>query len=111
MSSFYRILGSGFVGGMLILRAIQGSAAPAVFDLSQDYSTNNNPGGAWSYGWKSTLSGALTLFNRHDYANQGGGAYFDFWMRAGPSVSASVWHNPSSITVTNNGGQSVFPPA
>src|SRR5207249_747635 len=30
-------------------------------DLAKDYSTNQNPGTVWSYGWKTSLDGAFTL--------------------------------------------------
>src|SRR5206468_1010895 len=35
------------------------------YDIQRDYSTNQNPAGVWSYGWKNTLVGA---FNRYQYS-------------------------------------------
>src|SRR5436305_3221564 len=83
-------------------------AAGAVYDLSADFSTNANPGGAWSYGWKSTLDGAFTLYARHGFELQDGGGQWDYWLKPGGGASA-VYHNSGTITITNNGGQGVYP--
>ena len=36
----------------------------ASYDLSRDFSIASNPNGVWSYGWKSTLTGAFNIFTR-----------------------------------------------
>ena len=69
----------------------------------------SNPGGAWSYGWKSTLDGAFTLYARHGFELQDGGGQWDYWLKPGGGASA-VYHNSGTTTITNNGGQGVYPP-
>ncbi len=36
------------------------------FDLVKDFTRANNPGGAWSYGWKTSPSAAFTLLTNND---------------------------------------------
>ena len=81
----------------------------ATYDIVADYSTNENPAAVWSYGWKSTLGGAFNLFARHGYDQYPDGAVDDYWLKpvGGPSA---VYHNPGTITITNNGGQGNYPP-
>jgi len=83
--------------------------ALASFDLVNDYSTSDNPSGPWSFGWKSTFAGEFHLFTRHGYDEYGDGASDDYWLKptGGPSA---VYHNPGTITITNNGGLGVYPP-
>src|SRR5437764_457744 len=76
----------------------------ATYDVVADYSTNNNPTGVWSYGWKSTLDGPLSLFTRHGFDEYPDGAVDDYWLKPSGGPSA-VYHNPGSVTITNNEGQ------
>jgi len=81
----------------------------ASFDVSAQYSTNQNPAGPWSYGWKSTVGGDFHLFTYHGYATEENGAIEDYWLKTNTGPS-SVYHNPGTITITNNNGQGIFPP-
>jgi N-acetylneuraminic acid mutarotase len=82
--------------------------ARATYDLKRDYSTNANPNGVWSFGWKSVLNGPFTLFTFHDSVLDQG-ALIDYWLmnEQGPS---SVYHNAGNVTLINNDGQGVYPP-
>jgi hypothetical protein len=97
---------STFIASTVVLS----SALAQVYDLEQDYSTNSNPAGVWSYGFKSTLGGTMTVYQHHLYSEQVDGGYFDFWQSQPAFTISSIYHNPSSATVTNNGGQGVYPP-
>jgi hypothetical protein len=88
---------------------IGGTAAPAIYDLTRDYSTTANPNGVWSYGWQSTLGGPLSLFSRHGFeAEDPGGGSFDYWLRPAGGAPA-VYHNNSSNAVQRE-GQGIFAP-
>ena len=91
-------------------KSLAGEAADsATFDLVRDYSTNSNPNGVWSYGWKSTLAGPFTLFARHGFeANEPSVATFDYWLKPSGGAAA-LYHNPTPTTVMRN-GQGAFPP-
>src|SRR4030095_11560376 len=67
------------------------------------------PGGALSYGWKSTLPGTLNLFPIHGFEAHPNGGQLDYWIRVFGGA-ASVYHSPGSSTVYTDGGQGVFPP-
>jgi hypothetical protein len=81
---------------------------PGRFDLARDYSTNTNPSGVWSYGWKSTLGGTFNLFGYHGFSFEGG-TLIDYWLKSdhGPS---SVYHNSGPATLVNNDGAGTYPP-
>src|SRR5206468_313666 len=34
------------------------------YDIARDYSTNGNPSGVWSYGYKSEIGGAFVVYPR-----------------------------------------------
>ena len=46
------------------LIATVGAAQAASFDAFTDFSTASNPHGAWTYGFETTLGGALTLYDQ-----------------------------------------------
>src|SRR6185436_7599366 len=91
------------------LAVLTGRAASPVlvYDLSADFSTNSNPAGPWSYGWKSTLPGSFTRFVLKDGGSADNGVLLWYWYKpAGPAI----YVNPTSATATSDGGQGVFPP-
>lgn len=45
-----------------LLAAIPNLHAAVVYDYANDFSPTNNPNGVWSYGFSTTLGGALTLY-------------------------------------------------
>ena len=89
----YSVLVSNSAGSVeSIVATLQVITPPpaGTYDLERDYSTNANPAGLWSYGWKGSLSGPFNLFTYHGYS---GGV--DFWLKD-PSGPASVYHNPTT---------------
>ena len=46
------------------LIATVGAAQAASFDAFTDFSTASNPNGVWTYGFETTLGGALTLYDQ-----------------------------------------------
>jgi uncharacterized membrane protein len=99
-----RLLFTGLVG--LIVASSEATAAD--YDLSRDYSTNSNPAGVWSYGWKSTLNGQFTPHQNSIIQNYGPGTLIHRWLKnfsGGGTVNASL-----GATHTSDGGQAVYPP-
>lgn len=73
----------GVYVGALAGGACIGSAV--IWDYAADYDYTQNPAGAWSYGYQTSLGGALTLFDEH-----GDNGEFQYWMH-------NMWLNaPSS---------------
>jgi len=93
--------------GKCLIPGTPGPVRPG-FDLARDYSTNTNPSGVWSYGWKSTLAGTFNLFGYHGFSFEGG-TLIDYWLKSdhGPS---SVYHNSGPATLVNNDGAGTYPP-
>ena len=58
------------------------SASAVVYDAAADFDTaytaGNNPNGTWTYGWSSTLSSALTVYQNHS-TYDGLPSAFEFW--------------------------------
>lgn len=79
----------------------------STYDLSRDFSIASNPNGVWSYGWKSTLEGPLTLLTvPRSYA--AGSIPIEDWVLADNQVP-QVQHNASSNLVWQT-GEGTFPP-
>jgi len=83
--------------------------AAADYDLSRDFSTSTNPNGAWTYGYKNTLSGDVVPFGLFTQGADQGGALQDIWLRTFGTPSA-IFHNGSSVTGSSDGGAGTFPP-
>jgi hypothetical protein len=81
----------------------------ATYDVSRDFLSVANPTGPWSYGWKSTLTGAFTLLPYHGAESDPNGGIWEHWYRL-PSVPASVYRNSGTATLTSDGGQGIYPP-
>src|SRR5690242_8725244 len=58
----FRVITTAFVA--VLLGAPATFAAIPTYDLSRDYSTNTNPSGVWSYGYKSEIGGSFVLYPR-----------------------------------------------
>jgi len=74
-----------------------------IFDLSRDFSLTTNPKGVWSYGSKSNLDGALSLFTYHQVAG-----VFDNWHT--PGQASVITRNSSDMVSITEGGEFVAPP-
>jgi len=76
-------------------------------ELSGDFPSLTNPAGAWSLGWKPTLSGAFSLLPHRGSQSLPGGAVFEYWTRT-PFGPSSVYHNAGSGTYSD--GPGTYPP-
>ena len=77
---------------------LSGYAAQAItFDVADDFSATNNPNGAWSYGWSSTLTSALNQYPDSSKMGELAGTpiNIDTWSNWGQfsSYSPNVAHN------------------
>jgi uncharacterized repeat protein (TIGR02543 family) len=79
------------------------------YDLSKDFSTNSNPGGAWSYGYKSEIGGAFTLFTFKKFSPDNNGLLIFDWAK-NTSEPSAVFINPTTNTSIAAGGAGVYPP-
>lgn len=91
-----------------LVSAAQAASSGVTYDLSRDFSTNSNPAGLWSYGWKSTLGGPFSLLTISRPAGSDNGVQLWLWFKE--PAPAAVYFNPSSSTATSDQGQGVFPP-
>ena len=78
------------------------SAQAQTANVAQDFSIGSNPGGAWSYGWASSLgqSFGLNLFN---WAFGAGSNVALGWSSANPANVSDA--NPSVLYLLNGTGQ------
>src|ERR1043166_9128161 len=82
---------------------------PQSYELAGGFSTNANPSGAWSFGWRNTLAGSFNIFPRFTRHDEGGGGYFDIWSKSNGGYGA-VYKNNSPVTKDYGPGVGVFPP-
>jgi hypothetical protein len=87
-------------GALLVLLASSASASGGtLWDAGSDFSLTSNPNGQWSYGFETTLGGALTGFTVAATAHG-----LDAWATAtnypGEEATAYVGHNPTASTIT-----------
>ena len=80
-----------------------------VYDASRDYSTQYNPNGVWSYGWKASANGPFSLLTYNQMSSFGDGTPVQFWSLA-LGVAPATGYNSSTNTAVQDGGQGVFPP-
>lgn len=80
------------------------------FNLQDDYSTNENPNGVWSYGWKPALDGALTLLPYSLIQNYGGGELIHRWLKPEAGSPPAVNKNVGTVNSISDGGQGNIPP-
>ena len=73
----------GLLSGNCVLTA----TAATTFDFVQQFSTNNNPSGVWSYGYKATADSSFSLF-----ATNVAGVWHSTVL-FGQFVGASIWAN------------------
>ena len=81
-----------------------------LYDLEQHYSTNRNPAGPWSYGWKPSLGGPLTLLPFSLIQNLGGGEVVHRWLKTGAGGPPSINRNIGTVNHISDGGQGNIPP-
>ncbi len=74
-----------------------------LYDVSAQFGTNSNPGGPWSYGWKSTVQGSFSNYVTLAHPNAGVDAWTSFL------GSSTVFYNGGPGALIANGGQTDLP--
>ncbi|HKA01769.1 MAG TPA: PEP-CTERM sorting domain-containing protein [Candidatus Solibacter sp.] len=91
------------------LAAAAVTSGAATFSPAADFSTASNPAGVWSYGYESTLGGALTLFATNGSTNE-----VEYWKRAATDMAAGHNTNAGSAgwcgSCSVPGGDAIFAP-
>lgn len=84
------------------------SAQIATYNLSADYSTNQNPSGVWSHGYFTNITSRFVAFSNLQRVDYGNGAAEMRWNRGNDTFPWVVrfYFN----TGTSDGGQGVYPP-
>jgi len=73
------------------------TAAP-IYDLVRDISLTTNPNGPWSYGFRSTLAGALSLYtSRTTFYDTGTGGGAMAVMHGSPGYFPSLFFNNTAL--------------
>src|SRR5260221_8794296 len=88
---------------ILLLGWVFECAGEVVCDASKDFSTNGNPGGVWSYGYKTNLTGAFNLFTFSKFSPDNNGLMVFDWAKNTTEPSA-VYFNPTMNAATCCGG-------
>jgi hypothetical protein len=71
--------------------------------LSSAFSIASNPNGYWSYGFRATLGGDLSLMTTKGAVPGNSGGLVEYWQVA-PSVEPTIFHNSNTVPVTFTGG-------
>ena len=88
--------------------AAASGATVASFDLEKQFSTNSNPNGPWSYGYKSNYAGAFAVVTEHETAGTGDGVPIEYWNAV--FGSPVFYHNATTNTGHNSDEPSTWPP-
>ena len=102
-----KLRGIIFAALAALTMVLTASGQVATYNLSSDFSTNQNPTGVWSYGYLTNLSSGFALFTNRAVEFDGGGVSFHRWWRtAGTQPILQYITGGTGIT---DGGQGVFP--
>jgi len=96
--------------GLAVNGVAQSSVTNIIYDVSHDFSLAANPNGVWSYGWKPSLAGALTLLPVTGTSTCQNGVPLQLWELASSATAPLVAHNATSNTGVHDGGQGNYPP-
>ena len=80
-----------------------------VYDLADDFSSEQNPNGPWSYGGMGSLGGAFDPFTIKGVTPDDHGLPIEYWQSV-PLVDPTIYYNSNDVAVSASGGQGVFPP-
>ncbi len=81
----------------------------STYDLSQDFSTTNNPNGSWVYGWSGSLGGQFTPLTIQHISTVDGGETIPSWQLTSGQAPV-VYKNVSSNTLSAGNGLVSFAP-
>jgi PEP-CTERM motif len=74
--------------------------AQVTYDVAQDFSLASNPNGPWTYGYSTTLNGALVV-NANNFTANG----IEFWNTNISSLDPASFYNPTRSVITIPGLQ------
>lgn len=97
------------IAGLAVFGTVIGASAQlATYNLSADYSTNQNPSGVWAHGYLTNITSKFVQFSNLQRVDYGNGAAEMRWNRVADSLPEVVkfYFN----TGTSDGGQGVYPP-
>ena len=82
------------------------------YDIIRDFSATENPGGAWSYGWKENLRGEFYAlrFNRTQFDEFGTSWHIWEYQTYGVQPAFIYFPPTNTATVTSEGGVGRYPP-
>ncbi len=80
----------------------------ARYSIEDSFSSQQNPNGAWSYGYLAAFDGQFKLLPTYGTSAGDNGVTVESWSLAGHLPG--VFHNPSETNVTSNGGAESHPP-
>jgi len=89
------------VAGLAVFVGETADATPGVYDAFADYSTTSNPttGGAWTYGYESSLGGAFTPF-----AWSGVVSTLNMWAQTSSVINPDVDKNTTGVDYVPTSG-------
>src|ERR1043166_226186 len=108
MKSLGRFLQTTVIPCIILLGFYCTALAQVTFDLSRDFSTNSNPNGVWSYGYKTNLPAPLVAFSFSKFSRDDGGLFIFDWAISAVEPSA-VYFNPSTSQNSVGGGATIPP--
>jgi uncharacterized repeat protein (TIGR02543 family) len=85
--------------GASILQVVAGGTI--TYDLSKDFSTNSNPNGVWSYGYKTNLTGPFSLVTTRGTGSTANGVPLIAWNNGG-TYPAFLFNATTSTGIVNN---------
>jgi hypothetical protein len=82
------------------------------YNIIRDFSAAENPGGAWSYGWKENLRGDFYALQFNRTQSDESGTSWHIWEFEPDGVQPAFIYFPptNTATVTSDGGVGRYPP-
>jgi len=100
---------AAFLIGLPLILSSGGRLSAETFNLSQSFSADRNPNGAWTYGWSASIGGAFTPLTVQHVSSADGGVSVPSWQLTSFQTPA-VYRNTSGSTISIGGGAVTLPP-
>src|SRR5690349_10694321 len=86
-----------FVRGLAVVLFVTSAAAAQTWNAARDFAGQQNPNGQWSYGWRTSATGALTVFPTYQ-ATISTLPGRDAWQDLNVNAAMGVYHNTIGVT-------------